>query len=217
MIKNEKEVYSYWWSILPSQLDVNKRWNILCIGSDLSLLSIKIAKKFKQSNIISLKQNYENIESHYQLVNIMNINNNIICQSDINTHLFETISLNKEPFYYQVISLDIINVMLENSRNLEYMFFIIICVYRSFELFLGSILNCGYITFVYFPSIEILFQSISIFNFPQYQINETMKILNEKYNSNNPIEDIIRYSLAAVGLNKVIVDVLPSKCIYIYI
>lgn len=221
MIKNEEEAYGYWWSVLPSQLDTNKRWNLLCIGSDLSLLSIKMSKKYKQSNIISLKQNYENVESHYQLVNIMDINNNLICQSEINTHLFQTISLNKEPFYYQIISMDIINMMMENTRNLEYNINIYIfrlyflTIFRSFELLLGSILNCGYITFIYFPSIEILFQSISIFNFLQYEMNETMKILKERYNSDNPIEDILRYALSSVGLNKVIVDILPSKCINI--
>lgn len=95
--------------------------------------------------------------------------------------------------------------MLEHSRNLD-----------EFEYLLGSIINSGYITFLYFPDIRILFESISIFNYPKYNIVQTLLTLKKRYNSNNPIEDIIVNSVSSIGLNSIIIEQLPSKCIYYY-
>lgn len=92
--------------------------------------------------------------------------------------------------------------MLEHSRNLD-----------EFEYLLGSIINSGYITFLYFPDIRILFESISIFNYPKYNIVQTLLTLKKRYNSNNPIEDIIVNSVSSIGLNSIIIEQLPSKCI----
>lgn len=72
MANNENDYYNYWWSVLSYKIEYPDK-TFLLIGNDLSLLSIKLSKRYKSSTVISLKSPLDNFIPHYKLIKLLDV------------------------------------------------------------------------------------------------------------------------------------------------
>ncbi len=104
---------------------------MLVYGSDLALLSTKLARTYPVASIVSMKAKHDRHDTHVDLIELLGVSNNIICKGNIfRSEIRQAILKSKDRFRYGVFGIDIF-VMLFRYVNIPW----------KFEKILGEILS----------------------------------------------------------------------------
>jgi len=156
--ERETATYQRWISVLYS-ID-SKLSNladarlIYLFGSRISLLAVKLSKQQKKladgepSLTISILTNSVSVQAHEQLLEVMSVDNNIICQSELYLPQLSQLSRSSEIADYSIIQVDVILRLMVVAIST-------MTTKSSFDLFeemLGTILSLSQITLVEMPS-----------------------------------------------------------------
>ena len=119
------------WDFLDHFFDSNYQGSVLVFGSGIGTVSMRVAKKFVSSPVISVESNLEAIHNHTMRLKEQGYPNNVVCQRPLSVDLVEDLYYHSTAlFRYQVRS----NAWLECCSSLSFTNDAILVPSRSLSL-----------------------------------------------------------------------------------
>ena len=150
MIQHEERGFERWWPLFETDEishrdDPDKaKWSILINGEHLGLLSTKLALAFPQSTVVSVKDDTNDMVSHLELLELLGINNNVLCNGRTRMAT-EKKHAEGATARYGILGMDAFQIFFKHADRLD-----------EFESLVGSLLNTASTTFMELPDWDAL-------------------------------------------------------------
>jgi hypothetical protein len=217
MIQHEEKGYERWWPLFESDevADSTRRskasWSILINGENLGLLSTKLALAFPKATVVSIKDDTNDLEAHLNLLKLLNVNNNILCNGRTRMAT-EKKHADEQTTRYGILGMDAFQVFFRNAHKID-----------EFESLFGSLLHQSATTFMELPDWDALMAAVdamSTTDMLQYveQGSKISALLTARYlelasskGSADPWVGMLSAAAQAAGLTDVSMRMLPAS------
>ena len=87
LVDREGSEFAAWWPRLQAELADTERagedWTMLTYGSEVGLLSTKVARAFPNALVVAVKRSRAGVSPHLSLLELLNIRNTIVCRARV--------------------------------------------------------------------------------------------------------------------------------------
>ena len=218
MVVHENDGFERWWPLFRSnEIESSKgkrrrrvTWSIVVHGENLGLLSTKLALMYPKSTIVSVKDDTNDMNAHLQLLELLGIHNNILCNQRTKS-IASADSENKGSHNiiarYGILGMDIFQSIMQYANHLD-----------KFEKMLGSLISVAATTFMELPNWDGLTAAIDTITGNEDAETSISKTFTAKYldiasnrGSADPWVGLLSAAASQAGLSGVTMRMLSSN------
>jgi len=159
--EEEPPFFAAWESSLRGELESVDFASVLCLGSEMGLLGLKVAQAHPKAAVVSLRQSRAHGEAHVALLRLLKIRNNLPAANNLSLPLAAALLAPKDPFHVALLGESVVTHVLQQSLASSSSESNVECDWSAFERLYGSLLSLAKTSFVLLPRMSALSKALA--------------------------------------------------------